>query len=581
MIKVSLVLVLGLVAEFVFRRRSASARHWILVCALVCAALVPALELVAPRWVAQVDMPWLAGRVDDSVIVFGDTGDSGGIAPRAAGDAAGRPAFSWTPAFVVGAAWLAGAIAGIALLGIGLGRLVSIVSHAKPVSAGLWRDTLVELGGGSLPLPVRLLQSDHPALLFTWGLRRPAIVLPESAPGWPAERIRAVLGHELAHVRRRDWAVQMAACLVRCAYWFNPLIWLACHRLRQTGEQACDDAVLSAGMAPPDYAAHVLDVARIFSRAQPRSRLPVMTMVRPSRFERRVRAMLDSRIDRSPISRRTGLVIAAALALATIPLAGLAVQATPAPRAVAAGAQSPAATSAAPEGAAPRQAAPAAATSLSGTVFDASGKTMPEVVVDVARVAAADGPKPQLRTGADGRFQINGLAPGEYEVTSSRPGFKKNVLRVSLTSGTPATLRVDMQIGSLSETITVTAGAAPSQSSVAAARRAPVDTPPPDPCDNSPVGGCLTPPRKLVDVRPVYPPSLAAKKATAEVVIKATLQRDGVLGDFRPEAGPDPAFVEAALVAIRQWKFTAVKLNGVPQECQVTVTIRFASPSAS
>ena len=52
MIKVSLVLVMGLVAEFVFRRRSASARHWILVCALVCAALVPALELVVPRWVA-------------------------------------------------------------------------------------------------------------------------------------------------------------------------------------------------------------------------------------------------------------------------------------------------------------------------------------------------------------------------------------------------------------------------------------------------------------------------------------------------------------------------------------------------
>jgi len=291
--------------------------------------------------------------------------------------------------------------------------------------------------------------------------------------------------------------------------------------------------------------------------------------------------MLDSRIDRSPISRRTGLMIAAALVLATIPLAGLAVQATPAPRAVAAGARSPAATSAAPEGAAPSQAAPAAATSLSGTVFDPSGKTMPEVVVDVARVAASDGPKPQLRTGADGRFQITGLAPGEYEVTSSRPGFKKNVRRVSLTSGTPATLRVDMQIGSLSETITVTAGAAPSQAPVAAAGRAPVDPPRPDPCDNSTAGGCLTPPRKLVDVRPAYPPALAAKKATADVVIKATLQKDGMLGDFRPDAGPEPAFVEAALAAIRQWTFTPAKLNGVPQECQVTVTIRFVSPSAS
>ena len=287
--------------------------------------------------------------------------------------------------------------------------------------------------------------------------------------------------------------------------------------------------------------------------------------------------MLDSRIDRSPISRRTGLMIAAALVLATIPLAGLAVQATPAPRAVAAGAQSPAATSAAPEGAAPSQAAPAAATSLSGTVFDPSGKTMPEVVVDVARVAASDGPKPQLRTGADGRFQITGLAPGEYEVTSSRPGFKKNVRRVSLTSGTPATLRVDMQIGSLSETITVAPGPAANPGSGTAARRAADETPRPDPCDNSPAGGCVTPPRKLVDARPAFPPALAAKHATADVVVKATLRTDGLLGDFTPDAGPDPAFVEAVLGAIRQWRFTPVKLNGVPQECQVTVTVKFVA----
>jgi len=569
MIKMSIVVAMGLVADSVLRRRSASARHWILVCALACAALLPALELVVPRWTAPVDIPWLAGRTGDSSFAFGDTGAGSGVAARAGSDAAGGPLHAWTSVSAIGAVWLAGALAGLAFLGMGFGRLAAVVSRATPVSRGAWCDGLAELAGPSSPAPVRLLQSAHPALLFTWGLRRPAIVLPEGAPDWPADRIRAVLGHELAHVRRGDWSVQMAAGLLRCVYWFNPLVWLACHRLRQTGEQACDDAALSTGMPAADYAAHVLDVARMFRRVQCRSPLPVMTMVRPSRFERRVRAMLDSRIDHSPVSRRSALAIVAALALATIPIAGLAARSTSIPSVD---------ESVAPaSSAAPLEQDAAAATSLSGTVFDAAGKTVPEAVVDVVRIDAPGGPKPQIRTGADGRFEMRGLPPGEYEVASAKPGFKKNVLRVSLTPAAPATLKVVLQIGSLSETITVESGPVANPASGAGARRMADDTPRPDPCDSSPVGGCVTPPRKLVDARPAFPPALAAKHATADVVVKATLRTDGLLGDVTPEAGPDPAFVEAVLGAIRQWRFTPVKLNGVPQECQVTVTVKFVA----
>jgi TonB family protein len=263
--------------------------------------------------------------------------------------------------------------------------------------------------------------------------------------------------------------------------------------------------------------------------------------------------------------------------LATIPLAGLAARSAPIPSAGASPEQALSSAPPAPEAAPWRQAGAASATSLSGTVLDASGKTMPDVVVDVVRVEAPGGPKPQLRTGADGRFQVNGLPPGEYEVAGTRPGFKKIVLRASLKPGAPTTLNVVMQIGSLSETITVAAGSATGSASGAATRRVADETPRPDPCDNSPAGGCVTPPRKLVDVRPAYPAALAAKKTTADVVVRATLRTDGLLGDFQPEAGPDAAFVEAVLGAIRQWKFTPVKLNGVPQECQVTVTVRFVA----
>ena len=88
-----------------------------------------------------------------------------------------------------------------------------------------------------------------------------------------------VLRHELAHVRRHDWIVQLLAEAARAVCWFNPLMWLACARLRREGEQACDDIVLAGGVEAPAYATHLLDLApalpgRAGRRGPRRSRWP-------------------------------------------------------------------------------------------------------------------------------------------------------------------------------------------------------------------------------------------------------------------------------------------------------------------
>ncbi|MEI9931543.1 MAG: M56 family metallopeptidase [Rhizomicrobium sp.] len=56
------------------------------------------------------------------------------------------------------------------------------------------------------------------------GLLSPVILLPKSARTWPRARLQAVLLHELAHVRRRDGAMQMLALFACAIYWFNPLM---------------------------------------------------------------------------------------------------------------------------------------------------------------------------------------------------------------------------------------------------------------------------------------------------------------------------------------------------------------------
>ena len=140
------------------------------------------------------------------------------------------------------------------------------------------------------------------------------MLLPAGAAGWTHDRIRIVLAHELAHATRADWAVQALAELLRAIYWFNPLFWLASRRLRRESELACDDAVLGAGVEPPEYASQLVAIARELSAERP-AWVPAAAIVGPSHFERRITAMLNARLNRVPPSTFRRIATAVAIAL--------------------------------------------------------------------------------------------------------------------------------------------------------------------------------------------------------------------------------------------------------------------------
>ena len=71
--------------------------------------------------------------------------------------------------------------------------------------------------------------------------------MPEDANRWPLERLRIVLLHELAHVKRRDCLTHVVAQLACALHWFNPLAWIAARHIRTERERACDDLVLACG----------------------------------------------------------------------------------------------------------------------------------------------------------------------------------------------------------------------------------------------------------------------------------------------------------------------------------------------
>ena len=115
--------------------------------------------------------------------------------------------------------------------------------------------------------------------------------------------MHVVLCHELAHIRRHDWLVQIGAETLRAILWFNPLVWMVCARLRRESEQACDDEVLGTSVSadvnmPPTCSSWPGSAA---GPAPPWA--SAMPMAHPSTLERRIAAMLNPRLDRQAPSR--------------------------------------------------------------------------------------------------------------------------------------------------------------------------------------------------------------------------------------------------------------------------------------
>lgn len=87
-------------------------------------------------------------------------------------------------------------------------------------------------------------------------------------------------------------------------------------------------------------------------------------------------------------------------------------------------------------------------------------------------------------------------------------------------------------------------------------------------------GGDIKAPIRTVYVAPVYPEIARAAGVSAVVVVECTIDPTGHVADARVVTG-HPLLDEAALSAVRRWRYTATRLNGVPVPVLMTVTVRF------
>jgi TonB family protein len=553
-VQVSVLVLAAFLGVAALHRSSAALRHWVLSAAIVAAAALPALQIVVPDWGSGV---WSAPTAALPTLPSTAVADAGSPAPRATGAVAARApltdadaARSRTIGSVLPALWLAGVAVGFAMLGAGLGRLAWLSRRAQAVTHPTWLRLAVEVSAElGIRRRVALLHADQPTVLAAWGWLRPRVMVPRGADGWPEADVAIVLRHELAHIARGDWAVQLLAEALRALNWFNPLLWTLPRRLRAESECACDDVVLQRGVPGPEYAERLLALARALNAQRRWSpTYPAPSMARPSSLERRVAAMLNTRTNRTPITPTArALVVLLALAIA-LPVAGLAVLAQS--RAV-----------------------------FKGSVLDPAAR-----VVSGARVVlthADTQAKHEVASDATGQFTLADLPTGRYAMTVSRPGFMTIKGEVVLTD-TGGSGTYTLKLGSLQEMVVVkvaadapgkSAGAAQSSVPPAAARATPAAVPCPDP---GTTGGHIIPPKKIHDAKPAYPDHLRADRIAGSVTVEGVVGRDGAVRDLKVIETPHADLGQAVVDAVSRWAFDPTLLNCEPVEVKISVVARFA-----
>ena len=341
-----LIVIFGLAA--VSGRWSAATRHLLWCFGLGGLLALPVLSSVTP-WHLPVLPPVEGVTVEDrfptvAPEAVSERGTVGGGSPaRESGDRAvdpspGRPASIPTlkgngpepgPGLPFGfgdallAIWIAGGTLILARLGTGLVTLRRYTRRARPATGERWQGALVWTRSRLLlDTPVRLLVSGDVAMPLAAGVLRPTVLMPEEADGWPDARRRAVLLHEMAHVKRRDIVPHLMAWIVCAVWWFHPLAWSAARRMRSESEKACDDLVLKVGTRASRYADDLLDI--VTRAGAIRAPAAVVPLAQRSEFEGRILAILEPERRRQAASVTHAALVALAVALFAVPLAAVA-----------------------------------------------------------------------------------------------------------------------------------------------------------------------------------------------------------------------------------------------------------------
>ena len=113
---------------------------------------------------------------------------------------------------------------------------------------------------------IRLISSSKLRAPVLYGFFKPVIIIPTGMFfNLPHEQVESILMHELIHVKRLDFFVNLLQSVVELLFFFNPFVWILSKQIRTEREKYCDDLVVDSGSSPSDYAKALLNLSLLQS----------------------------------------------------------------------------------------------------------------------------------------------------------------------------------------------------------------------------------------------------------------------------------------------------------------------------
>jgi uncharacterized protein (TIGR03435 family) len=317
-LKVTIVVVIALVASRLAGRTRAALRHAVLAVAFAGILVLPVAMRLLPD--VRVPLPIVVVPAGVETILPSLVVDEPAFVPGTPAPDRTQPSLARSvPAETIVLA-LSALGTFIALLPLAASALALRAIRRQGVPFIEGEALLAELANG-LGIRRAVAVVLHPDISgpMTCGVTRPLVVFPADARQWVEADLRRAMRHELEHVRRADCLIDGIARLTCAIYWFHPLVWTSWRRLRLEAERACDDAVVGGD----DAIAYADQLVALAARVSARH-APVLAMAGQCDLSRRVKAVLDGAQLRGRAGRTqiTGLVVGGiALVIGIAPVA--------------------------------------------------------------------------------------------------------------------------------------------------------------------------------------------------------------------------------------------------------------------
>lgn len=391
---------------------------------------------------------------------------------------------------------------------------------------------------------VRILCSSRVSGPVTLGARHPMIILPQTlAASASQDELAAALAHESAHIVRHDYLMNLIYELLFLPISFHPAAAFVKRRLNETRELACDETA-TRGLNPSAYARSLVSMAHYVSHlASTRRTRPetILGVFDADILEERIMRLLDTRKRASLPLAKTYLALCCLLLTACC-LAASGFVLSVGPNAEKTG-------------------------TVSGIVVDASGARVPGARVWLINRDTEVTSKPTV-TDAVGKFSFTGLTDGRYNLEVMKPGLATEFRSFTFRSAAPAPFfPFVLQPGSVQQSVVVTAKAPPGL----LAQRSPKSGLP----TRIRIGGNVEAAKRLQGAPPEYPEASRSKGVQGTVLLEAVISTRGLPLSLKVLSSPDKALLEAALKAVKNWRYQPTLLNGKPVEVVTTISVLF------